>query len=79
MWVFTTTVPNSDPPQNRDWRYFSQDEAQAAFDSVQTNVPENNPHNLREESDDYIPIEDREAIPYLFPKGVNRYSQLPVR
>jgi len=78
MWVFTADA--GDPPQPRDCRYYlSQAEAQAALDSVLAGAPETNPRNLREEPDDYIPIEERLATPQLFPNGETRYSQLQPR
>ena len=76
MWVFTITA---DDRREVDNRFTTRDEAAAVFNCTYRERPDAKARDLREEPDDYVPIEERNASPELFPPGVTCRSQLPPR
>jgi hypothetical protein len=76
MWVFTFDAPG-EPPVIADSRHETQADAERIMAGLTESAPTCNPRNLREEPEDYIPIEERNATPHLFPNGETRHSQLP--
>jgi hypothetical protein len=78
MWVYTIDI-TSEFSDAADCRFPTQEEAEAHFTLAQSEQADLNPRNLREEPDDYVPIEERNATPQLFPGGITCRSQMSPR
>ena len=78
MWVYTITE-DAATRREVDVRFETRDEAASSFNMVYRERPDSKAKDLREEPEDYVPIEERNASPELFPPGVTCRSQLPPR
>jgi hypothetical protein len=79
MWLYT--IDAGDPPLAVDVRFEDQDRlvAEASYRNAVATRSEAKPRNYRKMPDDYVPIEERNASPELFPDGITCRSQMPER